>query len=113
VVYESRQAVGFGQTAAVLPMPEGRDCICIRRILRGTIMGRVALPRDRLEELTQRDKGDAGKIRIARRLRSETSVPLKWIAEELKMGSWTYVASRLNRKQEIKRTDDQNQLNLA
>ena len=67
----------------------------------------------REEELAQRDKGDAGKIRIARRLRSETSVPLKWIAEELKMGSWTYVASRLNRKKEVKGTNDQNQLNLV
>jgi REP element-mobilizing transposase RayT len=64
-------------------------------------------------ELAQRDKGDAGKIRIARRLRSETSVPLKWIAEALKMGSWMYVASRLNRKKEVKGTNDQNQLNLV
>jgi REP element-mobilizing transposase RayT len=67
----------------------------------------------REEDLSQRDKGDPVKVRIARRLRSETSVPLKWIAEELKMGSWTYVASRLNRKDELKETNDQNQLNFV
>ena len=66
----------------------------------------------REEDLARRAKGDAGKIRIARRLRSETSVPLKWIAEELKMGSWMYVASRLNKKIEVKETNDRNQLKL-
>jgi hypothetical protein len=52
-------------------------------------------------------------VRIARRLRSEMSVPLKWIAEELKMGSWTYVPGRLNRKKEVKKTNVQNQLDLV
>jgi hypothetical protein len=53
------------------------------------------------------------KVQIARRLRSATTVPLKWIAEELKMGSWTYVPSRLNRKKEVQGTYDQNQLDLV
>ena len=39
-------------------------------------------------------KGDARKVKIARRLRRETSVPVRWIVEELKMGSVAY-ASRL------------------
>jgi hypothetical protein len=43
-----------------------------------------------------RAKGDARKIRIARRLRAETAVTLKWIATELHMGTWTHVANRLS-----------------
>ena len=46
-------------------------------------------------DLAQRPKGDAGKVRRARRLRTETSVTLKWIAEHLHMGTWTHVAKRL------------------
>jgi REP element-mobilizing transposase RayT len=37
--------------------------------------------------LGQRRKGDAGKVRIAGRLRRETTVSKRWIAEELSMGS--------------------------
>jgi len=33
---------------------------------------------------------------LARRLRAETSVTLKWIAEHLHMGTWTHVANRLS-----------------
>jgi hypothetical protein len=33
-------------------------------------------------ELAQRAKGDARKLRIAQRLRTETAVTLKWIAAE-------------------------------
>ena len=40
-------------------------------------------------------KGDKRKIRIARRLRDETTMTLKWIAEQLHMGTWTHVANRL------------------
>ena len=49
-------------------------------------------------ELAGRAKGDARKIRIARRLRAETAVTLKWIAAELHMGTWTHVANRLSEK---------------
>jgi len=47
-------------------------------------------------ELGRRLKGDREKVRIARRLRAETTVSLKWIAACLLMGTWTYVANRLN-----------------
>ena len=33
--------------------------------------------------------------RMARRLRTETAVSLKWIAENLSMGTWTHVSNRL------------------
>lgn len=46
-------------------------------------------------ELAARAKGDAGKIIIARRLRRETAVTLKWIAAELHMGAWTHVSNLL------------------
>jgi len=47
------------------------------------------------QELERRRKGDREKVRIARRLRRETTVTLKWIAACLVMGTWTYVANRL------------------
>lgn len=40
-------------------------------------------------------KGDKRKIGIARRVRAETTMTLKWIAERLDMGTWTHVANRL------------------
>ena len=40
-------------------------------------------------------KGDKRKVRIARRLRTETTMTLKWIAQRLNMGVWTHVANRL------------------
>ena len=46
-------------------------------------------------ELAQRRKGEIGKVRIARRLRRETTMALKWIAERLQMGGWTYVLNLL------------------
>lgn len=46
-------------------------------------------------ELGHRAKGDARKIRIARRLRTETAVTLKWIAAALHMGTWTHVSNLL------------------
>ena len=50
-------------------------------------------------ELAQRAKSDARKIRIARRLRTETAVTLKWIAAELHMGKWTHVSNLLSQSQ--------------
>ena len=50
------------------------------------------------KDLLVRPKGDKGKVRLARRLRKETTMSLKWIARELKMGSWTYVSNLLGAK---------------
>ena len=49
------------------------------------------------EELENRLKADADKVRIAARLRQETTMTLKWIAEELQMGSWTYLSNNLSK----------------
>ncbi len=42
-------------------------------------------------ELLERRKGDKGKVAIARRLRQETGMSYQWIAQRLRMGTWTYV----------------------
>ena len=49
-------------------------------------------------EPANRRKGDPEKIALARRLRAETAMSLKWIARELHMGSWTYVSNLLGQK---------------
>jgi hypothetical protein len=46
-------------------------------------------------DLEQYRNGDRRKVKIARRLRPETTMTLQWIAERLKMGTWTHVANRL------------------
>ena len=38
-------------------------------------------------------KGHRAKVRLARRLRQETSLSLKWIAQRLHIGSWIYVST--------------------
>ena len=48
-------------------------------------------------ELEKRLKADPDKVRIARRLRGETTVTLKWIAGELRMGRWTYLSNNLSK----------------
>ena len=56
-------------------------------------------PKSKIEEdLPERRKGDKGKITAARRLRQETTMSLKWIAQRLHMGSWTYVSNLLHEK---------------
>ena len=50
------------------------------------------------KELPARPKGDKQKVRLARRLRKEMTMSLKWIARKLKMGSWTYVSNLLGAK---------------
>ncbi|MEY2409917.1 MAG: REP-associated tyrosine transposase [Verrucomicrobiota bacterium] len=47
------------------------------------------------EDLAGHRKGDSEKIQMARHLRRHSSVPLKWIATRLRMGSGTYVANLL------------------
>ncbi len=49
------------------------------------------------DELSRRSKGDAGKVRIARRLRTETTMTLAWIAQRLAMGTAGHVTNRLCR----------------
>ena len=49
------------------------------------------------EDLVGRAKGDFGKVRMAARLRQETMVTVKWIANRLGMGSAGYVNNRLYR----------------
>jgi hypothetical protein len=46
--------------------------------------------------------GDERKVRLAGRLRAQTTMSLKWIAEYLGMESWTHVSNLLGatRKQE-------------
>jgi len=46
-------------------------------------------------ELEARRKSDGSKVAIARRLRQETTMSLKWVAENLKTGTWTTVANLL------------------
>jgi putative transposase len=46
-------------------------------------------------DLAQRPKGDPEKVDIAWRLRQETTMTLKWIAQKLYMGSWTYLSNLL------------------
>jgi hypothetical protein len=63
--------------------------------------------------LARRPKGEARKVRIARRLRAETSVTLKWIAEQLYMETWTHVANRLQRTKQKNELKNQNELELV
>ncbi len=42
-------------------------------------------------DLEARRKGDPEKLKLAVRLRAETTVTVKWIAERLKMGTWTHL----------------------
>jgi hypothetical protein len=46
--------------------------------------------------LVERPKGDEAKVALARQLRAETTMSLKWIAQRLQMGSWTYVSNLLS-----------------
>ncbi len=50
------------------------------------------------EELDQRAKGDAQKVAMAVRLRAETAVTVRWIAERLRMGAPGYVNHLLYRR---------------
>ena len=55
------------------------------------------------EELRQRRKGDPEKVAIAVRLRAETTMTLKWIAEALEMGAWTNVSNLLSLRRHKKK----------
>ena len=47
-------------------------------------------------ELRARRKGDRQKIALARWLRLETTMSLKWVAQELGIGSWKYLSNMLS-----------------
>ena len=53
-------------------------------------------------DLALRRKGDPVKIALARRLRQETTMPLKWICHRLEMGSWKAVNRRLYEHRQTK-----------
>ena len=48
------------------------------------------------DQLRARPMGHRSKVMLARRLRQETTMSLKWIGGRLQMGSWTYVSNLLN-----------------
>jgi hypothetical protein len=58
--------------------------------------------------LRQASKGDERKVRLAARIRRETTMSLKWIAEHLAMGSWTHVSNLLvaERKRESLKSEN-------
>jgi hypothetical protein len=56
-------------------------------------LGRLGWEED---DLGARRKGHRAKAMLARRLRQETTMSLKWIAQRLQMGSWTCVSNLLN-----------------
>ncbi len=51
------------------------------------------------EELERRRKGDAEKVRIAKRLRQETTMTLAWIARSLHTGAAGHVSCLLYRRE--------------
>jgi hypothetical protein len=48
-------------------------------------------------DFEQSSKSDTRKVSIARRLRTETSVSLRWIAEQLQMGSVPHLAKPIRK----------------
>jgi hypothetical protein len=68
---------------------------------------------DRRHEPGRRSKVDARKIWIARRLRVETAVTLKWIAAELHMGTWTHVGNRLQNTKDKGKSTNQHELGFV
>jgi hypothetical protein len=47
------------------------------------------------KELAARRKSDPQKVALARVVRAQTPMSLKWIAQRLEMGSWTHVSNLL------------------
>ena len=59
----------------------------------------------REEDLSRRAKGDAAKVTLAIRLRKETVMTVKWIAQRLKMGTPGYVNHLLYGRRKAGRND--------
>jgi REP element-mobilizing transposase RayT len=49
-------------------------------------------------DLMERRKGDPEKVKMAVRLRRETTMTLRWVATKLQMGSWTYLSNLLGQE---------------
>ncbi len=49
-------------------------------------------------DLSTRRKSDPQKVLLASEVRAQTTVSLKWIADQLKMGSWTHVSNLLRQR---------------
>ena len=64
--------------------------------LRSQGMRRCGTAAEKMEEgLKAWRNGDKKNMAITARLRKETTMTLKWIAEHLEMGSWTHVSNLL------------------
>ncbi len=50
-------------------------------------------------DLAKKPKSSPEKVAVARRLREETTMSLKWIAGKLSMGGWKNVANKLSKLQ--------------
>ena len=77
---------------------------------------RVQYPRGKLgrgmPDLAGRPKGDARKVRIAQRLRRETTMTLAWIGDRLYLGAPGYVSCLPYRKEGNQRqAEDENSEN--
>jgi putative transposase len=73
---------------------ERRECAEVKafRLLREGLL-EAGLTREELKEIA---KGEVRKVKLAQKLRQETTMSLKWIAKELEMGSWNYVSACLS-----------------
>jgi REP element-mobilizing transposase RayT len=49
-------------------------------------------------QLAERRKGDPAKVKLAMRVRAETTMTLKWIAARLHMGTWTNLSNLLSQQ---------------
>ena len=54
-------------------------------------------------DLMERRKGDPEKVKMAVRLRRETTMTLRWVATKLQMGSWTYLSNLLGQERSRKK----------
>jgi hypothetical protein len=70
----------------------------------GMVMKELKRRRWNEQELRRRAKGDAQKVALAVRLRAETAVTVRWIAERLFMGAPGYVNHLLYRRRKAQRT---------
>jgi hypothetical protein len=96
-----------------LAVGEGRACVCgadgvAARAERLVVKG-LRQMRWSEADLKTRRKGDLRKVKLAQRLRSQTTMPLSWIAERLNMGSRGYLAWLLGRGEVTRKSRHPNQ----